>query len=536
MVRGKCNLEKDNSNCSMLQDINCELNKAHFNQDVIDEYIEEAVQLLDDYASGLGHGIQVDYLIRRRLTRIDLQIRIAGDKYDPFDNGKNVRRRIFERDFNTSLDNEAANINYAYVFGTNVATLSIPLANKKKKTILNDPIIWSTILGIAGGLILNQLPEAANSFIIDNIVSPVMSIVLGMIAGVMGPVIFVSLISSILATGSVNELTNMGAKVVRRFIGLTLYATLLSAVVSSFFFGSFGDGNVDFSPSQIIDMIINIIPTNIVEPFLENDMPQIVVLALVCGVALLIIGDKAKDVRDLTREVNAWMMSVMRLVMMVIPAIPFLGIIKFVGKGDGAKLLEGWKFIVASYIIYILLLVIKTVKVSLVTKKSIKELIRQIKPVFIIALTTGSATAPVKQGFELSSKDFHIKDSYSYFWIPMCSAMFSLKTTVNLVVAAFMMASITGELISLSFIFVMIIIVLELSLASPGTTSGWTIMLKSMNMTTEYVGALTTYRLFTNNIEAACTFSYNMFESLESAYRLGQIEEEDTKQKQANVS
>ena len=108
----------------------------------------------------------------------------------------------------------------------------------------------------------------------------------------------------------------------------------------------------------------------------------------------------------------------------------------------------------------------------------------------------------------------------------MCSAMFSLKTTVNLVVASFMMAHITGEPISLSFIFVMIIIVLELSLASPGTTSGWTIMFKSMNMSTEYVGALTTYRLFTNNIEAACTFSYNMFESLESAYKLGQIKEE----------
>ena len=98
------------------------------------------------------------------------------------------------------------------------------------------------------------------------------------------------------------------------------------------------------------------------------------------------------------------------------------------------------------------------------------------------------------------------------------------------------MASITGEPISLEFIFVMLIIVLELSLASPGTTSGWTIMFKSMNMTTEYVGALTTYRLFTNNIEAACTFSYNMFESLESAYRLGQIEDEDAKKEQANVS
>ena len=54
MVRDKCNLELDNSNSSMLLDINNELNKAHFNHDVIDEYIEKTVQLHDDYASGLG--------------------------------------------------------------------------------------------------------------------------------------------------------------------------------------------------------------------------------------------------------------------------------------------------------------------------------------------------------------------------------------------------------------------------------------------------------------------------------------------------
>jgi hypothetical protein len=67
-------------------------------------------------------------------------------------------------------------------------------------------------------------------------------------------------------------------------------------------------------------------------------------------------------------------------------------------------------------------------------------------------------------------------------------------------------------------------VTLELSMASPGTTSAWAIMFETLSMPTSYVGLFTVYRMLTNNYCAACTEAYYMFEEVEAAYKLDGIE------------
>ena len=74
---------------------------------------------------------------------------------------------------------------------------------------------------------------------------------------------------------------------------------------------------------------------------------------------------------------------------------------------------------------------------------------------------------------------------------------------------------------------------LELSLASPGTTSAWTIVFESLALPTGYVGLLTAYRLFVENYSAASTVTYNMMEEYETAYKLNGMK---GKQPAASVS
>ena len=47
----------------------------------------------------------------------------------------------------------------------------------------------AVLSGVIVGLICLHLPESANSFIIDNVVSPLRSKILGAVSGIMGPVI-----------------------------------------------------------------------------------------------------------------------------------------------------------------------------------------------------------------------------------------------------------------------------------------------------------------------------------------------------------
>ena len=94
------------------------------------------------------------------------------------------------------------------------------------------------------------------------------------------------------------------------------------------------------------------------------------------------------------------------------------------------------------------------------------------------------------------------------------------KTTLNLVIATFMVAELSGVAVTTSFLLVLIIVTLELSIASPGTTSAWTIMFETLGMPTSYVGLFTIYRMFTINYGTACSMLYNMLEEAEAAHKL----------------
>lgn len=66
----------------------------------------------------------------------------------------------------------------------------------------------------------------------------------------------------------------------------------------------------------------------------------------------------------------------------------------------------------------------------------------------------------------------------------------------------------------------MILVTIELSLASPGTSSAWVIMFETLGMPTGYVGLFTAYRLLTANYSAAATEAYVMLEEVEAAHKM----------------
>ena len=104
--------------------------------------------------------------------------------------------------------------------------------------------------------------------------------------------------------------------------------------------------------------------------------------------------------------------------------------------------------------------------------------------------------------------------------------MLSLKTAVNVVIAAFMAAQLENMPVSGSFLLVLIIMATELSTASPGIPAACTAVLKSLGLPVDYVGLITTYRLLTDNYGAACSISYNVLEEVEIAHKLGEIDTE----------
>lgn len=172
---------------------------------------------------------------------------------------------------------------------------------------------------------------------------------------------------------------------------------------------------MSFSPQQLIALILDIIPTNPFRSFLENKTPQLVVLGFLLGSALLVLGDGVVELKEILIQINKWLMSAMKIVLLIVPVIPFFSIFTSVAKGNASEMLDGWKFIAASYVVYTICTVFKVVKTSAITGIKIPELWRKIKPAAKLASTTGSTAAPLKIVYEMSEKDFNIKPEFTSF-------------------------------------------------------------------------------------------------------------------------
>ena len=204
-----------------------------------------------------------------------------------------------------------------------------------------SPLLWAIALGVICGLICQRLPENIRSFLIDGLAEPIGDIVLALIAGVTGPVIFLSLITSITSLGSISRLTDLGFKIMWRFIKCMLFIIAISISVSLLFYRAFGAGELQFDPHQLVSMLLKLIPTNIITPFLNNNTPQLVILGLLLGAGLLLLEDRVANLTATLRSLKEWASSVMRIVFMLTPIIPFVSIFKTFANGKASVLLDG---------------------------------------------------------------------------------------------------------------------------------------------------------------------------------------------------
>ena len=494
-----------------------------------DSYIKKILHTLDDYAAHLGGSAKVVFQLRRRFTKVEVRLMISGDPYDPVsrrDMAKSARH-FYNELFGVSASDGSFGFYQRYLMRTNIVSFIIPLDVKPRK-LITDPVIWGVLLGLLCGLLCKFLPRDVNAFIVDELATHAQSIILGVISGVMGPVIFISLVSSICALESVNELTDLGFKIIRRFLKIIMFLIIVSILVSGLFFRNFGSSNLTFSLSQIYTMIFDIVPTNLIDPFLKNNTAQLVILGLLAGAGILLLGDRVEPLKRGIDYVNKWVMSVMHIVLMIMPAIPFLSILITVGSGKSMSLLSGWKYIAASYAVFFLTIVIKAAKTSVRSGVRIRELWRMIRPVAKVSFTTGSTTAAMRTCYDVSEKEMHIKPAFSSLWIPMSTAMLSPKTAINVVIGAFMAMQLENMQVSLSFLAVLFIVTMELSTASPGIAAAQMVMMKAAGLPLNYVGLFSSYRLLTDNFGSACAISYNMLEELEVAHKMGEIGQDET--------
>ena len=486
-------------------------------------FAASAAEILDEYLSFLGEGCELRYKLKKRFDRVELRLFIRGGKHDIFEEGDKAEERLKQRSIDRVIYEQEAPLTYQYTAGCNIVTLRSAV-KRDSSNILKQPMIQAVAGGLIAGLICLQLPEAANAFIVSEITEPVLTVSLNVLSGILGPIVFLSIVSAVSALDSLDEFTGLGSKVMRRFLVTTVCVTAFSDIVGMVFFPAFGEGTVAFNPGRLIELALEIIPTSLVTPFVENNIPQIVVLGIGMGAVLLKMGNRAKGLTEILSQFSNWLKGLIDSIKVILPLVPFLSVFNIVARGETAVFLRGWKFIVATYICMALCVAFKICKVAKKSGIAVPVLWNKIKPVVNDGLLTGSLRSPGAIMAEISESELGIDPEYSAFWIPMSDGMLDPTLTISFVLAPFLVADISGTPVSFSFMLVVMLLAAELSMASPGLTAGYTLIFQSLGMSAEYVGMFTVFSIVIKNCAAACGAAYKILELIESAYVTGNID------------
>ncbi|HIG0362195.1 TPA: dicarboxylate/amino acid:cation symporter [Clostridium sporogenes] len=356
----------------------------------------------------------------------------------------------------------------------------------KKKKSLTFKILFALFLGISFGLISNLfLPQNINNSLSKWLLVPMGNVFLRGIKMLVVPLVLFSIICGAASVGDVKKLGRVGGKIFIYYIITTAFATTIALFMANILKPGVGvklkaskEIVKTASPPFIMDMLINMIPSNPIEAMVKGDMLQIIVFALIFGISITLVGDKAKNLLNIFEEVNNVLLKMIDVIMIVAPLGVF-ALISNVIMTQGLKvLIPLMKYVLVAVLVMIIqIFFIYGGMLKFIGKLNPVNFFKKFWPVMIFALSTSSSNATIPMNLETCERKFGVDKSVASFTIPLGATINMDGTAIMQGVAALFIAQMYGINVTFNQQITIILIATLASIGTSGVPSAGVVML-----------------------------------------------------------
>lgn len=364
---------------------------------------------------------------------------------------------------------------------------------EKKKTSLSTKILMALILGIIFGIIANMFfGETLNSTLSKWILVPVGNIFFRGIKLIVVPLVLFSLIVGTASLGDVKKLGRIGGKIIVYYLFTTAFAISIAIAIAKITNPGLGlnlPKPTEFKAAEapfVMDIFVNMVPTNPFESLVKGEMLQIIVFAILFGISMTLIGEKVNPLLNLIEQANEVCLKLIGIIMLFAPFGVF-ALISNVIMSQGLKviipLLKYGFTILAALLIQVVLIYGLALKV--LGKVNPITFFKKFWSVMVVAFSTSSSNATLPVNLKTCEEKLGIPESIASFTIPLGATINMDGTAIMQGVATIFIAQIYG--IHLGFNDILMVI-LTATLASIGTAGVPGVGLVMLAMVLQQVG------------------------------------------------
>ena len=455
-----------------------------------------------------GETQEFEFLTRKWFGTPRVSIKIKGKPFNPLEYDDD--EQIFSENIMHDLLNyEKARVIYRYEGGFNEIRAFSPREIKNLKIPGGSSTI-SILFAIVFALITGNFSPETQDLIVK-IINPILNTLFGAIIAINIPFVFVSIVASICAMENVVTLNTIGTTVLLRFAKILLFIVVVTIFIGEMFFPvvnfSF-DGQISASNSdetaKIFNLLLSIVPQNVIEPFLKGNILQIVILALLIGVCITILGDRVTDLKNFITESKQIVFKMISIVLKLIPAVIFLSIVKILLVYSLDEFVSLWKIILANYLAFIIVSAVMILRISVKHGLKIADFMRKIYPACLITFTTGSGSASMPKNLEICKQKLGVKENLCDFYIPLSHALCPIPSTIGIIICIFFAAEFSGVEITILQLIIVALLSIQFAIATPPENGGMiatmTLLLTQFGFSMDSIGLMMASNVFIVNI------------------------------------
>lgn len=365
-------------------------------------------------------------------------------------------------------------INVRFKKGINIAQLNATSKSQRSISLL-EWMLAGLILGFIIKLIGNtNLTAASSSFF-----SMVSTMFMNAVKMLVTPLVFFSIADSITGFSDVGSFGRVGGKVVFTYLGFSVLSLFVSAGVFSLIhpgstallpdLANFLQNTETTAPAAVSlkDTITDIVPSGFVSAFVDQNMTQIIFIAILAGLASGKMGQYSEKIQSFFTVGNSLFSQLIAMVVKTLKPVSCCMLADIAISISASSFVQQFVTILCILISIATLIVLYSLFIAIVGKINPFKFFAKFKKAIFVALTTMSSSATIPTSMQCCD-DMGISPKVYSFSIPLGATINMNATCIFLMTIPLFIARIMGIQLSAVSILTLGCTILMLAVSSPG--------------------------------------------------------------------